>query len=75
MATGATDKRLGFNGLYGLVCNRLPLANSTHNALRLFVAEDEPSTKVVSRRFVKKQQMQWTLRGAHLQAVVPEIQA
>jgi hypothetical protein len=22
--------------------------------------------KVVSRRFVKKQQMQWTLRGAHL---------
>lgn len=23
VATGATDMRLGFNGLYGLVCNRL----------------------------------------------------
>jgi hypothetical protein len=26
----------------------------------------ESTIKVVSRRFVKKQQMQWTLRGAHL---------
>ena len=45
VATGATDMRLGFNGLYGLVCNRLqcdPLsghlflfANSRRNRMKV----------------------------------------
>ena len=36
VATGATDMRLGFNGLYGLVSNKLrgdPLSSSTNCCL------------------------------------------
>src|ERR1035437_9118975 len=40
--------------------------SQNHNITKDVLALTDTIDQFVSRRFVKKQQMQWTLRGAHL---------
>jgi hypothetical protein len=60
LAVGATDLRKGFEGLFGLVKDRLELE------LRAGMW-----CVLQRKRMAKKQQMQWTQRGAHLLLQVP----
>jgi transposase len=46
VATGATDMRLGFNGLYGLVCSRLE-SDPTNGHLYLFANARRDRMKVL----------------------------
>jgi hypothetical protein len=56
--------------IYLALVSRLRQCLDTKNKLQHFCRStafvESAINQVVSRRFVKKQQMQWTLRGAHL---------